>query len=264
MDHLTTIRSSFTGQSAGYDAFSAAADKQRHLIETVRAVPVGPADRVLEVASGTGQFARAIAPGAKEVICLDATPAMLRRARAEAERAGIKNLSTVEGLAEALPFEAACFDVVISRLALHHFQEIEPPFAEMVRVLRPGGRLVVIDMEAAEEPLRERQDGLERSRDPSHVKNRSRRELLALFRRHGLTVARMEMTGIPVPLADWLRLTATPEQTGRAIAAALRRELSGGDATGFDPFVRDGAVWFWQRWMFFLGIRPEAADDRDR
>ncbi|MBR6790849.1 MAG: methyltransferase domain-containing protein [Oscillospiraceae bacterium] len=255
MEHLDAIRSSFSHQAGGYDAFSAAVDKERHLRQTVEALPLSPDDRALEVASGTGIFARSLAPRIREAVCLDATPAMLERARGETARRGIANLRTVEGLAEALPFEDESFDIVISRLALHHFPEISRPFAEMVRVLRPGGRLVVIDMEAAEPALRQTQDGIERRRDPSHVQNRSRREILALYRQHGLEVVRMETTGIPVPLHDWLHLTNTDAATGGTIAAQMEAELSGGEPTGFDPFRRDDALWFWQRWMFFLGLR---------
>lgn len=58
----------------------------------------------------------------------------------------------------------------------------------MVRVLRPGGKFVLIDMEAADEGLRNTEDKIETMRDPSHVKNMSMNEMLNLFAMHNLSV----------------------------------------------------------------------------
>ena len=76
----------------------------------------------------------------------------------------------VKGYAEDLPFLDNSFDIVFSRLAFHHFTDVNAVFAEMVRILKPGGKLVMIDMEAAEEALRASEDEIETLRDPSHVK----------------------------------------------------------------------------------------------
>lgn len=64
--------------------------------------------------------------------------------RAEAERTGINNVSFVQGMVEIMPFADASFDMVMSRLAFHHFQDPEIVFAEMVRVLKSGGKLVIV------------------------------------------------------------------------------------------------------------------------
>ena len=77
----------------------------------------------------------------------------------------------------------------------------------MIRVLKPGGKLVLIDMEAAEEPLRETEDSIEKMRDPSHVRNLSENEMLALYRDNGLSVSCCEVTKMPVVLQSWLYQT---------------------------------------------------------
>lgn len=74
----------------------------------------------------------------------------------------------------------------------------------MIRVLKPGGKLVLIDMEAAEEPLRETEDSIEKMRDPSHVRNLSENEMLALYRDNGLSVSCCEVTKMPVVLQSWI------------------------------------------------------------
>ena len=178
---------------------------------------------------------------------------MLQVGRQKAEKQQLKNLIFLQGEAEQLPFADASFDLVFSRLAMHHFAQMEPPFWEMVRVLRPGGRLAIIDMQAAPEPLREREDHLETLRDPSHVKNRSLEELLALFKAGGIQPIKQDTTPIAVSLQAWLELTKTPPQICQEIQEALEVELSGGPQTGFEPFVKDGALHFWQRWLFLLG-----------
>ena len=79
-------------------------------------------------------------------------------------------LSLIHIYAERLPFLDDGFDIVISRLAFHHFANPKRCFSEMARVLKPGGKLVVIDMEAAEETLRAVEDEIETLRDPSHMR----------------------------------------------------------------------------------------------
>ena len=81
--------------------------------------------------------------------------------------------------------------------------------------MKPGGKLVIIDMEAAEDALRRREDALETLRDPSHVKNRSRTEFLALFDQYNLTLTRTACTPIPVLLENWLDLTRDPRASAR-------------------------------------------------
>ncbi|WP_025640280.1 class I SAM-dependent methyltransferase [Schnuerera ultunensis] len=87
----------------------------------------------------------------------------------------------VNGFVEEIPFPDGHFDIVLTRLAFHHFIRIERSFSEMGRVLKPGGKLVIIDMEATAEGLREIEDRIEIMGDPSHVKNLSKQEFVQLF-----------------------------------------------------------------------------------
>ena len=85
----------------------------------------------------------------------------------------------------------------------------------MNRVLKPGGKLVIIDMEAAEEGLRETEDRIELLRDCSHVRNISRQEFVSLYNGAGYTIWKEESTRIPVRLSAWMELTKTPEAVQR-------------------------------------------------
>jgi SAM-dependent methyltransferase len=100
--------------------------------------------RVLDAGCGTGRLAAALAePGIARVWGVDASPEMLAVARAKTPRAGFK-----EGRLEALPFKDAWFDAAVAWLVVHLVNR-PAAFAEMGRVLRPGGRLAVVSFDPA-------------------------------------------------------------------------------------------------------------------
>jgi len=111
---------------------------------------VAPGDRLLDVGTGPGYLALAasklVAPGGT-AIGIDASPEMIDRARMRAERAHSEAEYRV-ATAESLPFDDDAFDVVVSRLVLHHLPgDVKgQALAEMARVLRPGGRLLIVDL----------------------------------------------------------------------------------------------------------------------
>ena len=107
--------------------------------------------RVLDVAAGTGHLSRAIAPHVREVTAIDITPEMLAQAREETARSNLDNISFEEGNAEQLPYEADHFDLVVSRLAIHHFENPIIQLQEMVRVCKPHHRVAIIDLLAPED-----------------------------------------------------------------------------------------------------------------
>ena len=176
---------------------------------------------------------------------------MLRIGQQEADKEHLSNMVFVKGYAEELPFLDNSFDIVFSRLAFHHFTDVTAVFSEMVRVLKPGGKLVMIDMEAADEVLRKTEDEIETQRDPAHVKNLSKTEMLSLFETHGLAIEKCETTEMPQRLENWLALTRTPEPMQRKITERMRSELAGGEKTGFSPYVENGT--FNQKWLLLIG-----------
>jgi ubiquinone/menaquinone biosynthesis C-methylase UbiE len=101
----------------------------------VRRVGIGPGERVLDVACGTGNAAIRAAEAGGRVVGLDATPELLERARALSG-----DVDWVEGDAEALPFADDEFDVVLSTFGCMFAPRHEAAAGEIARVLRPGGR----------------------------------------------------------------------------------------------------------------------------
>ncbi len=222
-----------------------------HLVSAV--APEGR-ETVLEVAAGASACGRALAPRARQVLCLDASPAMLEEGRREALASGLDNMVFLKGRAEDLPILDGSVDIVISRLAFHHFPDAAKAFKEMARVLRPGGKLVLIDMEAAEEGLRQTRDSLEILRDSSHVRNLSKLEMQMLFVGNGLRIEKQEAALVRQALDGWMDIAGTPEFARRHIEGRMRDELAGRDKTGFSPFLDgDGRICFHQKWILTLG-----------
>ena len=119
---------------------------------------------MLDVAAGTGHVARRLAPSVRAVVALDATRAMLEQGRAQ----GVPNVIFVQGDAASMPFLDGSFDMVVSRFAVHHFEDPAVQVAEMRRCLRPGGRLAIADL-VADPAAAAEQNRLEALRDPSHT-----------------------------------------------------------------------------------------------
>jgi ubiquinone/menaquinone biosynthesis C-methylase UbiE len=105
----------------------------------------------LDVATGSGHTAFAIAPHVASVIGVDLTPEMLAEAERLKAQKGLANVSFQIADAHSLPFAAESFDLVISRRAPHHFADIGRALAEMFRVLKSGGSLVIDDRSVPED-----------------------------------------------------------------------------------------------------------------
>ncbi len=106
--------------------------------------------RVLDIGTGTGYFLPALSRHFREVVAVDPSRAMLRLARERAEREQLENVTLSFGQLESLPAESESIDAVLAILVLHHAQDLEGAAAEVWRVLRPGGRLLAVDIEPHE------------------------------------------------------------------------------------------------------------------
>jgi ubiquinone/menaquinone biosynthesis C-methylase UbiE len=179
--HETTIRDQFTWQAREF-ARSPNLHAEALLALMVEAAGPQAEDEVLDVACGPGSVVLAFAPHVRCAMGLDATPAMLDQARALAQSRGLRNVEWHCGDVYALPFADERFGIVTCRFAFHHLQDPARAFAEMLRVCRRGGRIVLCDGIASDDPEKAAAfNGMERLRDPSTVQFLTLSELCALF-----------------------------------------------------------------------------------
>ena len=142
-------------------------------------------ERVLDSGTGPGTLALALAPLVREVVGVDIVPELL----AEARKVAPPNVRFVEADVAALPFDSFSFDVGCSRRTLHHVARPELAVAELVRVTRPRGRILVEDQIAPIDPLAAFElDRFERVRDPSHTRALPDIDLRHLFEANGLVL----------------------------------------------------------------------------
>jgi SAM-dependent methyltransferase len=183
---------------------------------------------------------------------------MLHEGEQAAQREGLTNITFLRGAAEDLPYQDSAFDAVVSRFAVHHFVEPLVQVREMVRVCRPRGKVVLIDLVAPEnEGEAAAYNRLERLRDPSHTRALSPKELRGTLEGCGLTSIRTASRDVKVDAERWLALTSTAALRAQAIREELMQDVLGSASTGMRPFLQDGVLMFTQRWVIAVGLKAE-------
>ncbi|HEY2938817.1 MAG TPA: class I SAM-dependent methyltransferase, partial [Gaiellaceae bacterium] len=135
-------------------------------------------ERALDIGTGAGALAIALAPLVREVIGIDIVPELLEEGRKRAPA----NVELVEADATALPYERGSFDLVCTARTLHHVPRPELALAEMNRLLRPGGTMLVADQLAPVDSLAAIElNRFERARDPSTTRILADVDLRGLF-----------------------------------------------------------------------------------
>lgn len=160
-------------------------------------------ERALDVGAGAGAFAFAISPRVREVVAVELNEALAARARADAP----PNVEVIVADGEHLPFERASFDVAGTLRTLHHTPRPELMVAELARVTRPGGTILVVDQLAPADPLVALElTRFEHARDPSTTRILADADLRGLFDSNSLKLLREEVLHEPRDLDAYLDL----------------------------------------------------------
>ncbi|MBV8133482.1 MAG: class I SAM-dependent methyltransferase [Alphaproteobacteria bacterium] len=185
-NHQDLILDQFTRQATVFSTAAAITDEDALKMIVAAARPAYD-DRVLDVACGPGLVVCAFARYVREAIGIDVTPAMLERAAKLAADNGLANVAWHHGDVYSLPYDDGDFTIVTTRFSFHHFLDPAAVLREMVRVCAPGGRIVVVDDYASENPAKAAAfNRLEKLRDPSHSRCLTLCELKGLFGTAGL------------------------------------------------------------------------------
>jgi ubiquinone/menaquinone biosynthesis C-methylase UbiE len=165
----------------------------------------------LDLGCGAGHASFALArAGVARVVAYDLAPAMLTVVANEARARAHGMIEVSVGTAEDLAFADASFDLVVTRYSAHHWLDVPRALAEMARVLRPQGILVVIDVVAPEAPLLDTVlQTVEMLRDQSHVRDYRESEWRALFAAARFTSPTVDRWKLPMEFASWVSRIGT-------------------------------------------------------
>ena len=217
-----------------------------------------PTDLALDAGSGPGFVAHALSESVRVAVGLDLSLEMARLASRRAAERSIKSFHATTGDLQIMPFGDGTIDLVVSRYAMHHCAEVESALAEMRRVCRRGARLVICDTAAPEEPdIARRMNEIEKTRDPSHVRNLSHSEWKALLEKCGFAVDAAERSRVHLEFHDWVERAATPASS----VAELRRTFESPPAGIQEAFeIRNEGDRIFFSWPVSVvrGITPQA------
>jgi ubiquinone/menaquinone biosynthesis C-methylase UbiE len=220
---------------AAFYATSKVHDDKETLSWLVELASPRKGDVALDVGTGAGHTAMALAPLVSRVDAVDVTEEMMDEARKLCHQRGITNVSFHVADAMSLPFSDGSYDIVTCRRAAHHFGDVRKALGEMARVLRPGGRLVIDDRSVPEDDeidhLVNRLDVLH---DPSHVREYREGEWRALIKEAGLELASLRPYRKRMPLAHFTDMVddATAQRMRDLLAGMperVRKEVNLGD-----------------------------------
>lgn len=177
-----------------------------------------PDAQILDVGTGAGHLSFALARMAARVVALDPSPGMLATVQEAAAARGLPQIETCEGSATALPFAAASFDLVCSRYSAHHWLDLPAALAQMRRVVRPDGFILIIDLLGDEQPLVDTHlQSIELLRDTSHVRDRSSAEWRVLLHQAGFERIEESSWDTRLEFAPWVQRMRTPAELVTAI-----------------------------------------------
>jgi ubiquinone/menaquinone biosynthesis C-methylase UbiE len=224
------------GRAAADYATSEVHAKGASLTRLVELAEPKPHWRVLDVATGAGHTALAFASHVAKVTATDITEEMLDQTRKLAKARSLTNVKVLTAKAEDLPFPDASFDLVVCRLAAHHFRKIGNFLGEAFRVLMPGGLVGIVDNvapDAAIVPGRTADElrhcaslfnAFKKLSDPSHVRCLGLLEWKALLGNAGFAVTHEECLDKEIEFGTWVQRMRSSEATTARLKEMLREE----------------------------------------
>jgi ubiquinone/menaquinone biosynthesis C-methylase UbiE len=244
----STVRRAFARQAGAYARSPLQTDPAR-LGRLLDFVQPRPGERALDVACGPGVVTGALERAGLLAAGIDLTREMIREALPRGGR-------YVQGDVERLPFPGATFDLAVCRNSCHHFTAPETVLREMARVLRPGGRVIVEDMRAPEDPRkREYHETIERLRDLAHVRTLTRGEFRELAAAAGLAGFEEAPLTFVIDFDEWIdRAFPAPEK--REQARLLMEASVGDDLCGLKVWRENGRLKFERQSLMWRAVRP--------
>lgn len=235
----TLVANQFGPRAAAY-VTSAVHAKGEDLDELAAFAADGGFARALDLGCGGGHVSFTLAGHVGAITAYDLSDAMLATVAGEAAKRGIANLDTRQGAVEALPFPDASFDLVATRYSAHHWHDVPKALNEAYRVLKPGGAFVVMDAIAPDAVVCDTfVQTIEMLRDPSHVRDYSVREWLAMMETAGFRCGEPKRRRVHLEFQSWIARMQTPKVQADAIRALMAQAAD--DVTQHFAIEPDGS-----------------------
>jgi ubiquinone/menaquinone biosynthesis C-methylase UbiE len=207
-----------------------------------RMVGANENDRGVDLASGPGTLALRFARHVRWILALDLTPAILERARQTAAHDGlIHKMTFTIGDAQRVPLADDSLDLAVTSYSLHHISDPARVISEMSRVVKKGGRVGLIDIEAPIDPeVRALNHRIEFIRDNSHSRSLTQGEFESMFAAAGLRITAMEHKSHPRTFEHWMHVagwkpTDAAYQEAHALLAGSIENNSANFSPRFEP-----------------------------
>lgn len=222
MENLRKVQQNFGRSAADYRS-SPSHRSPAALNRMIELIQPNKEDVALDVATGAGHTALKLAGYTERVIAIDVTKEMLFQTRSAALEEDIGNIDILLEDVHHMSFKEDTFDIVTSRIAPHHFAEIKTALKQMCQVLKPGGKLYIIDPSSCnDEETGKLINKIERLRDSSHVYSYSERMWREFMGELPLAIEHLSVGKGQYQLQQWFDRMNTPLENRKEIFRILR------------------------------------------
>ncbi|MDZ8118232.1 class I SAM-dependent methyltransferase [Pontiella agarivorans] len=249
--HEQEIIDQFSKQAIPFTQVPGHLDAMQQLVELSG---VSKTDGVLDVACGPGMVACEFAKLADRVEGIDLVEQMIEQARLRQVQEGLGNIAWKTGSVDALPYADDAFSIVITRYSFHHFLNPRAVLAEMVRVCRPGGTVLVADVSMPEDQV-EAFNQMERLRDPSHTAALSDSAWAELLGDSGLSDLQHSRYTVDMELEAQLQ-ASFPKAGDAEIIRELFRSDMGKNRMGVNARRKDDSIYYTYPIAIYTGTKP--------
>ncbi len=253
MDHRQRVQREFAAQAEAFAA-SLSLRQKESINHILSASGVQADDVVLDACCGPGLLSVAVAPIVGRLVALDLTERMLDLARQRCRDAHACNVEFACGDIDSIPYPDGHFDASFCRLALHHLEDPIRAVAELRRVTRRRGMVVLADIVTSENKVEAGlHNALETLRDPSHVRAMPISELHGIVRQLDLQVVSDRVWRTRRDFKDWIAITNSP---GRAdlVLGVMRAYCETGRTAGIELSFHGSESTFVHTWCM-LAVR---------
>jgi len=238
-EHNENIIKQFSKQAVSFSKVKGHYDS----VETIIAMSeVSQKDEVLDIACGVGILSCEFAKYAKSVIGVDITQKMLDVAIQKQSLEKLKNIRFTLGNVQNLHYADNSFDIVFTRYSFHHFLDTKKVFTEMLRVCKPQGKIIVVDV-ALEGKYADRYNFMEKLRDPSHTKALTFEEFDELFAHKSLSNHQQSSYSVPMELEKQLEASFPNEGDEEKLREIFKNDLKT-NSLGLHTSLKENKIYF--------------------